>query len=66
MTLSPDFDRIAELARRLDEIRREAEEIRARIDSNRHEVPPWPDRRRESRMFEQEESGDVPRKPEPT
>jgi hypothetical protein len=66
VTLPPDFDRIAELARRLDEIRREAEEIRARIDSSRGDVPPWPDRRRESRMFEREESGGVPRKPEPT
>jgi hypothetical protein len=61
-----DFDRIAELAKRLDEIRREAEEIRAKIDSTRQAPPVWPDRRHGSRAFGEEKSDSLPRKPEPT
>jgi hypothetical protein len=51
----PNFDRIAELNRRLDEMCREAEEIRARIASARHDLAMWPERRHESRMFAEEE-----------
>jgi uncharacterized protein Yka (UPF0111/DUF47 family) len=66
VSLPPDFDRIARLNKRLDEICREAEEIREKIQSARHDGALWPDRRRESRMFVEEESSSLPRKPEPT
>jgi hypothetical protein len=62
----PDFERIAELARRLDEICREAEEIRTRIESHQRDPAPWPDRRRAPRLFEEEEIAGTPRKPETT
>jgi hypothetical protein len=66
VTLPPDFDRIAELNKRLDEICREAEEIRAKIESARQDGPLWPERRHGSRMFLEEEPRIHPRKPEPT
>jgi hypothetical protein len=62
----PDFDRIAELNKRLDEMCREAEEIRARIASARHSTPLWPDGRHESRMFDEKESRASRRKGEGT
>jgi hypothetical protein len=62
----PDFDKIAALTKQLDEMCRQAEQIRAKIESTRHDTPPWPDRRRESRTFEQRESGGPARKPEAT
>jgi uncharacterized protein Yka (UPF0111/DUF47 family) len=66
VTLPPDFERIAELNKRLDEICREAEEIRAKIESARRDPALWPDRRRESRMFVEGESPNPPVEPEPT
>jgi hypothetical protein len=61
----PDFNRIAELNKRLDEICREAEEIRTRIVSTRKDPPPWPNRKPERSATEEEESASPPGKPEP-
>ena len=65
MTRPPDFDRIAELNKRLDEICREAEEIRTKIVSTLKDPPPWPDRTRERSSTEEEEPASLPEKPEP-
>jgi hypothetical protein len=65
-TPPPDFDRIAELNKRLDDICREAEEIRAKITAARTDAAMWPDRRHETRMFNEEASATPPRKPQPT
>ena len=64
MPHSPDFDRIAELNKRLDEICREAGEIRAKIESNRNEGSSWPNERPEARTYDEMESRYPPRKPE--
>jgi hypothetical protein len=66
VTRPPDFDRIAELAKRLDEICREAEHLRAQIESNTHEPPIWPTDQSGLSMFEHEKSGRrSSKKPEP-
>ena len=39
----PDIDRINDLTRRLDDICREAQSIRAEIKAMALEVPSWPD-----------------------
>ncbi len=56
MQRPPDFDRIAELAKRLDEICREAEHLRTQIEAGTHEPIIWPIDARGSRMFQEEKS----------
>ena len=46
----PDIDRINDLTRRLDDICREAQSIRAEIKAMALEVPSWPDVQEISRM----------------
>jgi len=65
VTTPPDFDRIAELNKRLDEMCREAEEIRAKIVSTRKGPVAWPDRERRRSQTTEEESRFLPEKPEP-
>jgi hypothetical protein len=46
----PDFDRMTELVRQLEDICREAEDIRARLRAETERVSIWPDRRRPDRF----------------
>jgi hypothetical protein len=66
VSLPPDFDRIAELNKRLDAICREAEELRAKIETARHDPALWPERWREVRTFAETETPHPRVKPEPT
>jgi hypothetical protein len=47
-----DRDRVSRLINRLDEIQRESERIRNRIQTERRRGAPWPERRRSSRLFD--------------
>jgi hypothetical protein len=42
----PDFDRMTDLVRQLEEICREAEDIRMRLRAETERASIWPDRRR--------------------
>lgn len=52
MSELPDHDRIRKLLKRLDQIQRESEQIRERIENIRHESPEFPSRPGPSRLFD--------------
>jgi hypothetical protein len=53
----PNIERIAELTKRLEEMCREAQFIRERINNLSSERPVWPNDRNGARLFER---GDAP------
>lgn len=50
VTTREDLDRLAELANRLEEMCREAENLRDRVRDMAQQPPFWPERRRASRL----------------
>ena len=47
-----DHERVRELLKRVDEITKESEVLRQRIEEVRNNSPEWPDRRPVSRTFD--------------